>query len=489
MTETLINIDWLQILQSSSPLLAILCAAVATLIVAAFTEEDDSQLPWIIALVGLSAGFVLAWYLWPKTPAGPILMLSFDRISIVGWIIVIMSAISAAAMSLTYLARHEIRSSDYFALMLLATFGMGILISGSDLISILMGLEIMSVGAYALTGYLTKRASSVEGAMKYFLMGAFATAFFVMGIAFIFGSAGSTDLATISSRAVAVVSTEGRAFFLFGIAMTLVGFGFKVALVPFHAWAPDAYDGAPTPVASFMATGVKAAAFIAFIRFASAAAVHGGLLWHHLVFALAVITMIIGNLAAIRQDNLKRMLAYSSIAHAGYILVVFASISADPSGSMRAIILYLFAYVIMTAGAFAILVAMESEVGEPVDINRLSGLSHRRPFIAAAFTIFMLSLAGFPPTLGFFGKYYLFLAAVKNGDAWLVVVAVLASVISVYFYLRPIMVMYFREEKESQTPAAATPAIVAIIALAALAVIVFGILPQNLVALVQGSAF
>lgn len=488
MTSALPQFDWVALLKFATPLLMLFATAVVILINSAISDDDESPVPGALAIVGLLSALVLAWFLWPladtHTQAGFIL----DRVTMIGWAISIISAIFAALLSMPYLGARDAPKPDFYCLLLFAVFGMGVLVAGYDLIVILLGLEIMSISAYALTGYMKERPASIEGALKYFLMGAFATAFIGMGIAFLFGSAGSTDLAIIAERSADVARGEGRAFFLFGVAMIIVGFGFKVALVPFHAWAPDAYDGAPTPVTSFMATGIKAAAFLAFMRFALAVSASSGVLWHHLMWALAVATMFFGNLAAIRQDNLKRMLAYSSIAHAGYILVVFPSISAGDSQAVRAIILYLISYVIMTAGAFAVVVAMGLVSNEPVDIRNLSGLGRKRPWLAAVFTLFLLSLAGFPPTLGFFGKYYLFLSAVKAGDTTLVVAAVMASVISVYYYLRPVVAMYFRE-KSDEPAGALSPAVVCVIAVAAMTVVVFGILPQNLVAFVQGSVF
>lgn len=488
MPEQFTQLDWQMLLKFSAPLLVILAASAVVLVGAALSEEERPHLPGTVALAGLVLAFLLVWRLWPQAPPKPIAMLSLDRFAMMGWMISIIAAVFAAMLSIPYLAMRDVPKPDFYGLLLISTFGMGILAAGSDLVTILLGMETMSLAAYALTGYLRGREASIEGALKYFLMGAFATAFLIMGIAFLLGSTGTTDLALMASRSRDVVSGEGRAFFLFGVAMVVTGFGFKIAAVPFHSWAPDAYDGAPTPVTAFMATGIKAAAFVAFMRIALSAGSAGGVLWHHLIFAISIATMFFGNLAAIRQDNLKRMLAYSSIAHGGYLLVIFPSISVDPTGAMRAIILYLVSYVLMTAGAFAAVVAIGLAPGEPVDINALAGLARRRPVLAAAFALFLVSLAGFPPTLGFFGKYYLFLAAVRNGDVWLVVAAVLASVVSVYYYLRPVVVMYFREGREERE-ASLSPLVVAVLAITAMAVITFGILPQDLVAFVQGSVF
>lgn len=489
MFETMTTADWMRFLWFSSPLLALFAAAAVVLVWSALIKDGESIAPGAIAIAGLGLSFALAWRLWPEMEGAELAMFRFDRMAALSWMVVAASGAAAALISFPLFSRSDLPRGDFFGLMLLAAFGMGVLVAAGDLVVILLGLETMSMAAYALTGYLKGRATSIEGALKYFLMGAFATAFFLMGIAFLIGSAGTTDLSALAGRAADVAAGPGRAFFLFGCAMAAIGFAFKVAAVPFHAWAPDAYDGAPTAVASFMATGIKAAAFVAFVRFAAAAAAHGGALWHHLAWALAAATMIVGNLAAIRQDNLKRMLAYSSIAHAGYLLVVFPSILVAPMASFRAVMLYLIAYVVMTAGAFAAVAAAGPDGARSASIADVRGMGQSRPWLAAAFSLFLVSLAGFPPTLGFFGKYYLFLAAVRNGDAALVVVAVLASVVSVSYYLRPVAVMYFRGEEPAEATAALSPPVVAVLVVAAVSVIAFGIFPQDLVALVQGSIF
>ena len=499
MYEVPTSAEWMTLLKFTSPLIALFVSAAVALLFSAFLEDEESSFPGYLSLAGLAASFALAWQLWPQAEGARIAMLAIDRMALLSWMIIAVAGIFASAVSIPYLSLPACRSpeggvspvsrGDYFSLLLFSSFGMGVLVAAGDLVAVLVGLETMSLAAYALAGSLRGRAASLEGALKYFLMGAFATAFFAMGIAFIIGSAGTTDLAMLSERAADVVEGEGRSFFLFGCAMALIGFAFKIAAVPFHSWAPDAYDGAPTPIAALMATGIKAAAVVALARFAFSAPVHAGALWGGLIFALAIATMFVGNLAAIRQDNLKRMLAYSSIAHAGYLLVAFPSMLSYPTSSLRAILLYLVAYVVMTAGAFAAVAAIEERCGS-ADIQGIQGMGRRRPWLAAAFTLFLLSLAGFPPTLGFFGKYYLFLSAVRGGDIALVVAAVLASVISVYYYLRPVVVMYFYGEKtREEKTAPLSPAIVAVLAVAAAAVIAFGILPGNLVALIEGTVF
>ena len=485
MFETLAQIDWFTLIRLSSPLLVLLATSAVVIAGGALAEDGDSTSP-VVALAGLGIAFVLAWRLWPTAPDGAILALSFDRLTVAGQMVAILAAVFVAMLSIPYLRAHGQMKAEYSGLLLLSVFGIGVLVAAGDLIVILMGLEIMSLTVYALTGYLRHQRASVEAALKYFIIGAFATAFFVMGIAFLFGSVGTTDLQLLAQRAPEVAAGPGRAFLLFGVSMVVVGFAFKVAAVPFHAWVPDAYEGAPTPVAAFIATGVKAAVFIAFARFALAAAGSLGDLWIHVFRGLALITIVGGNLAAIRQDNIKRLLAYSGIAHAGYILIIFPTfIHADP-GSMRAVLLYLIAYGLTIIGAFSAVVAIGLGSRAAVDVDRLSGLARTRPILAAALALFLMSLAGFPPTLGFFGKYYLFMEALRQGEVGLVVVGVLGTLVSVYYYMRPVVAMYFREVGGLPRQVV-HPLILAVLIVAAMAVIAFGILPQGLVAFVTAS--
>jgi len=479
---------------SLAPILALLAASVAALAFQAFSRRRDLAVEAAISFAGLLAALALAWYLWPRAGVIPGLTLSSDRLAMVGIAIATAMTALVALVSPAYLASRGETRSGYFGLLLLSALGMGLLVMASDLITMLLAIEAMSLAVYALAGFMRDRPQSVEGAIKYFIMGAFATAFFCMGIAFIFGSLGSTDLSIIANRSAYVSSGDGRGLFLFGLAMIIAGLAFKVAAVPFHSWTPDAYDGAPTPVAMLMATATKAAAFIAFLRLALAIAGPGGTMWHHLAWGLSAATIVWGNLAAMRQQNIKRMLAYSSIAHVGYMLIAFPLLATAPVALARALLMYIIAYSISTAGAFAAVSALGLAPGEPVEIRQLSGLSRRKPLLSFVISLFLLSLAGVPPTLGFFGKYYLFLNAVGAGEVKLVVIAVFGTVVSFYYYLKPVAAIYFRKEiardmepAEMSNPSFYT-AVVAVLAVAAIAVIVFGIFPQNLLALIQASA-
>jgi len=284
-----------------------------------------------------------------------------------------------------------------------------------------------------------------------------------------------------------VLSSKGRHFCLFGIGLILTGFAFKIAAVPFHAWAPDVYDGAPTPITIFMATTVKISFFIAFLKIAIMILGTSSDLWINVIWVISVITMCVGNLAAIVQDNIKRMLAYSSIAHTGYMLVVLPAITSDPSGVNNAIMFYLIAYTFMTIAAFAVVIEMGLGKIEHTEINQLKGLGRKRPFLAACFSLSLLSLLGMPPTIGFFAKYYIFLTAIKSGFIWLTIIALFNTVISAFYYLRPIMVMYFSADKEEPEFDLTNPAIVAVLTITIITILYFGIFPKELLLIISKS--
>ena len=332
--------------------------------------------------------------------------------------------------------------SEYVFLLLNSAVGMLIVSVANDLIVMFIGIEIMSLCLYLLIALSNEQRLSKEAAFKYFILGSFASAIFLYGIAFIYGSVGSTYMDDISKAASVFISSHR--LFAFGAMMVIVGFGFKVALAPWHSWAPDVYQGAPTPVTGFMATGVKVVVFIAFLRWLSTDLLLGDRSWI-LVYALewlAVVTMLVGNIAAILQTQFKRMLAYSSVAHAGYALVglLAATMGEETDFGASSLLLYIFSYTVMTLGTFGVVSLFERR--EDLSMDSLKGLARTHPWCALAITFLMLSLAGLPPTLGFFGKFVIFSAALKQNLIWLVVWAVVSSVIGIYYYLRPVILMY-----------------------------------------------
>lgn len=355
--------------------------------------------------------------------------------------------VGAGALMLMYdnAATRGKQFSELVFLTMSSLIGMLVLVSAVDLLVVFIGLETMSLSLYMMIAISHEQKLAKEAALKYFILGSFASAIFLYGISFVFGSVGSTYLPQILAQTGDLISSSR--LFLFGITMLIVGFCFKVSIFPFHAWTPDVYQGSPTPHSAFMATAVKAVSFAAFLRLISTKALVGSENLFDFLQWLAVLSMIAGNVGALLQNNLKRMLAYSSIAHSGYLLVgvITAGVSENISFSATGVVFYLFSYSLMTLGAFAIIALMEKTENDSIRIDNLAGYAKKRPLMALCLTVIMLSLAGIPPTLGFFGKFYLFTAAIGEGLLWLAIWGVINSVISVYYYLRPIVVAYMQD--------------------------------------------
>ncbi len=390
-------------------------------------------------------------------------------------------------LSMSYLKEEKIELAEYYAFVLLALVGMMVMVSGADLLTIYLGIELMSITLYIMAGFKRFEARSIESSAKYFVLGAFSSGILLYGISLLFGVTSSTRLAEIS----AVVNGQGLddPIILLALMLILVGFGFKVAAVPFHMWTPDVYEGAPTSVTAFMAVASKAASFAAFLRVLLEA--FGGVKpnWNVLILTVCLITVALGNLVAIVQTNVKRMLAYSSIAHAGYALVgvVVAGWMGEPDISNRGVsslMLYLAIYSFMTIGAFAMVAILRNGGLEGEDIEDFTGLAKRHKGGAFLMLVFMVSLAGIPPTAGFIGKFYLFMAAVNAGLAWLAIFGLIFAAISAFYYLRIVMVMYMREpssEQELSRRLALSPQVSVVLACAVFGVVLLGIFPGPLV--------
>ncbi len=426
------------------PELVLTCWMLVLLVAVAWRHRDegDQQMAGQLALMGLVSTLLVVLWMWvkgayPETLTG---MIALDGFRYATSAIFLIGAILVVMLSLGYLGRERILVPEYYVLVMLAAIGMLFMASGADLIVIFLGLELMSMAIYVLAGIDRRSAFSAEAAVKYFLLGAFASGFFLYGIALLYGATGTTNLTQMHYQIV-TLGLETNLMLLAGIGMLLIGFGFKVAAVPFHMWAPDVYDGAPTPITAYMAAAVKAAAFTALIRVLLHALGASDAVWMEIILWLSVITMIVGNLIALAQTHLKRMLAYSSIGHAGYILAALAS------GSERgaaAFLFYIFAYTLMTLGSFAILAAVGTRGERDVRIDDLSGLASRRPWMALAMTVFMLSLLGFPGTAGFIGKWLVLSAVVSADQIVLAVLLVIASMVSAGYYLPVVMAMYMK---------------------------------------------
>lgn len=391
--------------------------------------------------------------------------ISVDGLGVAFGLTCIVGAMLAIVLAASYLAEHELAHGEFNALVLLSACGMLVLAMAGDLMTFFIGIEIMSLSVYVLAGYRRGSRKSQEAALKYFVYGAFASAFVLFGIALIYGEVGRlAGKPAIGLAPIAAAFAKGGVSSLgwVGVTLVLAGLAFKVAAVPFHMWAPDVYEGAPTPSTGFMAVGIKAAAFAGLCRLAAATLVSTQTFHETFVQIfelLAILTMLVGNLLAIRQSQVKRMLAYSSIAHAGYLFVGLAAFVAKPSsGALEAMSFYLLGYTAMTLGAFGIVLAFERRDDRRLDlpVERLAGVAHRYPGLGVAMALFMFSLAGMPPTAGFFGKLALFSSAIDAGRVSVVVIAVLASVVGAFYYLRVLVVMYMRatstEETRIQSP-------------------------------------
>lgn len=393
---------------------------------------------------------------------------------------VLIPAISAVCIlaSLEYLQTQNIRSGEYFGLILFGTVGMVLMSSAVELVLIFIALEISSISTYILAGYRRRTAASSESSLKYFLLGSFATAFFLYGVALMFGATGTTDLLRIRA---AMASSPFPALAFAATALMIVGLGFKIASAPFHVWTPDVYEGAPAPVVALMSTGPKAAAFAVLLRVLFSTTGGGTQpIWFWLIWISAALSMTLGNFGALIQNNVKRMLAYSSIAHAGYILVAFA---AGNAAGMQAAIFYTAAYAAMNVGAFAVVSHFASTGERYVTLDDYAGLGRRSPLLAFTLTIFMLSLIGIPGTAGFLAKYYVFSSALggpvaqSSAMVWLTVIGLVNSAVASYYYLRLIVAMYMREPTQEEAPSSASPAMRLALIVAVLATIGLGVLP------------
>jgi len=430
-------------LRPAWPALIVAITGVVVLLVQALTPRGRRAPFAALSLVGLAAALAAVVLIAMGQGRGAVMggAVAADDFSLFFHVLLLGIAAVVVLLSPSYLRATGIDRGEYYALVLFSLVGMLGLVSCRELVSLFVALEIMSVALYALAGLHRERPESQESAMKYFITGAFSSAFFLYGVALLYGVSGSTSLARIAP-AVRAASGGPGAMALLGAGLLLVGFGFKVASVPFHMWAPDVYEGAPTTVTALMSAGVKTAAFGAFLRVFVQALPSLASQWQPAVAALAVLTMVVGNLGALAQSNIKRMLAYSSVGHAGYLL---AAVVAAPGVGTEAVLFYLVAYSAVNLGGFGTIAALARNGQEPLLFSEVAGLARRRPLLAAALAVFMISLTGIPVSAGFVGKFYLFTAAVDGGYVTLAIVGMLMSAVSAYYYLGVVVAMYMRE--------------------------------------------
>jgi len=461
-----------------TPLLIISGGILLSLIVEMFYKKSEIVLPWIsIALFVTTAYYSLL----TSYQEGIVFssMLAVGGLTHLFYFIFNFGAAIVVLLSIDHIKKVGIYFGEFYILMQSAVLGMMLLASAKDLVIVFIGLEQMSVCFYILTGFNRKSSSSNEAALKYFLLGAFASGFVVYGMALIYGSVGSLSVSALSFY---LLNGTPNIIFVVGLLLFIIGFSFKIAAVPFHMWVPDVYQGAPTTVTALMSTGGKAAAFSALL--VVLIPVFANLeknIFIPFLSALAVLTMLYGAIVALSQTDLKRMLAYSSIAHAGYMIVGLASANQDGA---TGIVFYLAAYTFMNLGAFGVLSMIESKDNLQVDLQSYTGLAARYPLLAALMSIFMFSLAGVPPFAGFFGKYFVFVSAIEANLTWLAIIGVLSSAISAYFYLRVVVVMYF---KSTGTPIEVEPSYQALLGIfiSALLVIVMGVFPNSIIQLIS----
>jgi NADH-quinone oxidoreductase subunit N len=466
-----VPIAWLVLL----PVLLVTGTAVLVVIADLWGEGPDRDALGWLGIVGLIATAIASVALWNHQETGFGGAMVVDRYALFFNLLFCLAAGLTILMSMNYLESTDIRVGDYYSLILFATVGMMLMAAATDLIVIFLGLEVMSIAVYVLAGIWRRQLRSAEAALKYFLLGAYATGFLLFGIALFYGATGSTVLTAVTPQH-AAAGGEPRLLLTVAMALLIVGFGFKVAAVPFHFWTPDVYEGAPTSITALMAVGVKAAAFAAFARVFLH---HLSVLapdWASVLWVLAVLTMTLGNVVALVQQNVKRMLAYSSIAHAGYLLVGMTA-GGEQGGS--AVLFYLLAYALMNLGAFAVVIALGKR-GEPNEqLDDYAGVGFRHPLLGFAMSVFMLSLAGVPPLVGFAGKFYVFAAAVQAGYVGLAVIGVLNSVVSMYYYVGVLVKMYMVEGGADVPSPAGRPYLVATMLVTIAGTILIGVFPSG----------
>ncbi len=462
-----------------APLLTIVFGALLVLILEAFIQKENKNYLGYISLMFLGACSVFCVRSWNANYSYFDGVLHLDKLALLLTLLFLIATAFVMLTGMMYISLQNANFGEFYALLLLALSGMMIMVSTVNFLVIFLGLEVLSVSSYALAGLKRKDEKSSEAAIKYFLMGSFASAFLVFGLALLYGAAHEIAIPEIvgyfSSDA------EGQVIALVGLGLVIIGFAFKIALVPFHMWTPDVYEGAPTPVTAFFSVGPKSVGFAVLLRL-FATYWNGGFrsdMIHGLLWAIAVLTMLLGNLIALRQKNVKRMLAYSSIAHAGYILV--AILARESAG----LVFYLASYLFMNIGAFSALMALSKKDKEYLELDDFSGIGFQYPWIGATFAVFLFSLAGFPPTAGFLAKFYVFSTAVRQGLVPLVIIGVLASLISVFYYLRVIVYMYMRQPEREIDIVMENPALFLVLFLCLYGVLQLGIFPGNVLVVIR----
>jgi len=456
--------------------------AMVLLLINVFVPSEQKAYLGYMSLIGIIVTFVSVVSGWNSPQAGFNGAVLQDNFALFFKGIFLISAFLTILITDQYLQREECNWGEMYPLILFATVGMMLMASGTDLMTIFLGLEVLSVTLYILAGFNRNNVKSNEAGLKYFLLGAFSTGFLLYGMALTYGSTGTTRIAGIAEQVMQNGAVLANPMLLVGMLMMAVGFSFKVAAAPFHMWTPDVYEGAPTPMTAFMSVGPKAAGFAAFMRVLLVALPALRADWSMLLWVLAVLTMTVGNITALYQNNIKRMLAYSSIAHAGYVLVGF---TAGNAVGTAGVMFYMLSYAFMNIGAFAIIVMVGKKGEDNNNVSDYAGFGFKHPVLGMCMSIFLFSLAGIPPAAGFIGKFYLFSGAIQAGYVWLAIIGVLNSAASVYYYLRVMVYMYMKDPTEEFDWLKVSPAIALCVILAVAGVLIPGIVPGTLLSLAQ----
>jgi len=464
------------------PMVIIALSAAAAMLAEAFRQPGERMAIAGLGLIGLAGAATASVFLW-NSDARSFGVIRSDNFALFINLVLCVVGVLTMLFSNDIVEREHIPPGEYYALTLFAICGMMMMAAATDLLVIFIALEILSLAVYVLTGIRRTSAAGAEAAFKYFLLGAFSSAFFLYGVAFAFMVSGSTRIEQLGSTLASQPSGAPLLTVLLMVGLLAVGFAFKVSAVPFHMWTPDAYQGAPTIVTAFMSTGVKAAAFAAFVRVFLSPLEPLQAHWIPALSVIAAVTMIFGTVVGVVQTNIKRMLAYSSIAHAGYLML---GIIAARDAGKAAVLFYLLSYAVTNLGALGIVALLGTPQNEHDELRDFAGLWRSRPGLAGLMTVFLLSLGGLPPTAGFIGKWYIFSAAVQEGHYALAIIGVLTSVISVFFYLRIVVMMYMTEGAETPRPAVPAAAIAGLV-LATAAVLYLGLLPTQILDLALDS--
>jgi NADH-quinone oxidoreductase subunit N len=464
------------------PMLIVVLSGMAAMLAEAFRQPGERMPIAGLGLIGLVGAAAASVFLW-DTDARAFGVVRADNFALFVNLVLCTVGIVTMLLSDEVVEREHIPPGEYYALTLFAISGMMLMGSATDLLLIFLALEVLSLAVYVLTGIRRASAAGAEAAFKYFLLGSFSSAFFLYGVAFAFAVSGSTRLEQLGTALSAQGAGAPNTLVLLAVGLLAVGFAFKVSAVPFHMWTPDAYEGAPTIVTAFMSTAVKAAAFAAFVRVFLSALEPLKDQWIPILSVVAVATMIFGTVVGVVQSNVKRMLAYSSIAHAGYLLL---GIIATTDTGKAAVLFYLLAYAVTNMGALGLVALLGTPQEQHDELRDFSGLARTRPGLAALMSLFLLSLGGFPPTAGFIGKWYIFAAALERGHYWLAIIGVLTSVISVFFYLRIVVMMYMTEGTDFTRPRVPAAAVAGLV-LVTVAVLYLGVLPTAVLDLAMAS--